>query len=141
MYRSIHTCQPVPRSVVQWRHVQYQRHNWQPLLDERVSLVTDVATATRSWQLLIADVTGCPATERVVPGVTFGDDSVLITDTDDPSSPTAIVRIGRVLVEVVLWDGNFQKQRLEPSAGQIADVVTTAHERIRTNLPDESATG
>jgi len=142
VYQSIHTCQPVPRSVLEWRHVHYQRHDWQPLLDERVSIATDTTAATESWHRLVADITGCAATrESAIPGTKLGDDGVLIIDTDDPSSPTAVVRIGRVLVEIVLWDDNFQTRERAPSSGQIPDFVTTALDRIRAHLPEESAGG
>jgi hypothetical protein len=140
VYRSIHTCQPVPRSIVQWRHVHYQRHDWQPLLDERISVATDVAAATRSWQRLVTEITSCSATrERVVPGTTFGDAGVLITDTDDPSSPTAVVRVGRVLVELVLWDDT--PQSTGPDLTRVPDFVTLALNRVREQLPHESTGG
>jgi hypothetical protein len=141
VYRSIHICQPVPRAIIQWRHVHYQRHDWQPLLDERVSIAANTSAASRSWRRLVEDITGCAATrERVVPGATFGDEGVLITDTDDPSPHAAVVRIGRVLLEVVLWDSSLDTSAHGPITAQISDAVIKALDRVRTHLPEE-ATG
>jgi hypothetical protein len=41
----------------------------------------------------------------------------------------------------VLWEDSFQTRGRAPPNGQIPDFVTTALDRIRAHLPEESAGG
>ena len=142
VFQRLHICQPVPHFVIRWRQVQYARYDWQPLVDERVSIASDIDAARRSWDRLITDITGCAATrEQILPGPTLGDDGVLIGDGDASSSPTAVVRVGRVVVEIVLWDSNDLPPGQGPTTKEISDLVATALTRIRTHLPEEASGG
>lgn len=142
VFRPLHVCQPVPRPVIEWRAVQYLRYDWQPLLDERVSIAADSAAAKRAWARLVSDVTGCAAGSGnlVVAGPSVGDDSVYIGEPEALSGDvnTVVVRVGRVVVEIVLWESAPGRA---PTTADMKDVVATAITRIRTELPEEAAGG